>query len=117
MQLQFFNSPAKSLCFATDSELMEDAWSRAEAMHAPWLVVLDRDGNATGILPAESLRNAMQRGPHGLVAQLPFRGAAVLPHRSKLSEVLRALESPEIEAVLLVDGEVVHTVVTRQPVR
>ena len=117
MDLQFFNAPRKSLCFASSAEPSMAAWTRVKAMHAPWLVVLDRDGNATGILPAESLRNAMQRGPHGLVAQLPFRGAAVLPHRSKLSEVLHALESPEIEAVLLVDGEVVHTVVTRQPVR
>lgn len=115
MQLQFFNSPAKSLCFATDSEPMEDAWSRAEAMRAPWLVVLGRDGKATGVMPTESLRKLMELGPHGTVAELPFKGAAVLPRTSRLSEVLQALRSPEIDAVVLVEGGAVHTVVTRQP--
>ena len=117
MELQFFNTPKKSLCFAFVAEPSMAAWTRVKAMHAPWLVVLGKDGKATGIVPAESLRDAMRHGTHGIVAQLPFRGAAVLPHRSKLSEVLKALESPEIEAVLLVDGELVHTVVTRQPTR
>lgn len=115
MDLQFFNSPRKSLCFAFVAEPSMAAWSRVKAMHAPWLVVLGSDGQATGIMPAESLRQAMQQGPHGMVAQLPVRGAAVLPHRARLSEVLHALESPEIEAVLLAEGDLVHTVVIRQP--
>lgn len=117
MELQFFSAPKKSLCFASAGEPSMAAWSRVKAMHAPWLVVLGRDGKAAGVMPAESLREAMRHGPHGIVAQLPFRGAAVLPLRSKLSEVLQALESPEIEAVLLVEGPLVHTVVTRAPVR
>ena len=115
MNLQLFNAPKKSLCFASAAEPSMAVWTRVKAMHAPWLVVLDGDGHATGIMPAESLRQSVQRGPHGLVAQLPFRAAAVLPARSKLSEVLHALESPEIEAVLLMEGDQVHTVVTRQP--
>ena len=113
MQLQFFNSPTKSLCFATDSEPMEDAYSRAEAMQAPWLVVLGRDGKAAGVMPTEALRKLMELGPHGTVAELPFRAAAVLPRASRLSEVLEALRSREVDVVLLVDGESVHTVVTR----
>jgi hypothetical protein len=117
MQLQFFNSPSKSLCFASASEPSLAAWSRVKAMQAPWLVVIDGDGNAAGVMPAESLRNAMRQGPQGIVAQLPYRGAAVLPRNSKLSEVLSALKSPEIEAVLLVEGPMVHTVVTRQNTR
>lgn len=115
MQLQFFNSPSKSLCFASSSEPSLAVWSRVKAMQAPWLVVLDGDGKATGVLPAESLRNAMRHGPQGIVAQLPYRGAAVLPRSSKPSELLSALASPEIEAVLLMEGGRVHTVVTRQP--
>lgn len=113
MQLQFFNSPTKSLCFASSSEPSLTAWSRVKAMQAPWLVVIDDEGKATGVVRAESLRDAMRHGPQGIVAQLPYRGAAVLPRSSKLSEVLSALKSPEIEAVLLVDGARVHTVVTR----
>ncbi|MDP1823834.1 MAG: hypothetical protein Q8L48_11340 [Archangium sp.] len=113
MELQFFNAPQKSLCFVSAAERSMAAWTRVKAMHAPWLVVLGPDGQATGVMPAESLRDAMRAGPHGIVAQLPSRGAAVLPHRSKLSEVLRALESAEIEAVLLVEGDLVHTVVMR----
>jgi hypothetical protein len=115
MQLQFFNAPNKSLCFASAAEPSLAAWTRVKAMHAPWLVVLDKHGKATGVLPAESLRNAMRHGPQGVVAQLPYKGAAVLPRNSRLSELLKALESPEIEAVLLVEGDAVHTVVTRQP--
>ena len=114
MQLQFFNSPSKSLCFASSSEPSHAAWSRVKAMQAPWLVVLDDEGRAAGVVPAESLRNAMRHGPQGLVAQLPYRGAAVLPRDSKLSDVLSALKSPEIEAVLLMEGASVHTVVTRK---
>ena len=114
MQLQFFNSPSKSLCFATRSEPSLAVWSRVKAMQAPWLVVLDGDGKAAGVMPAESLRNAMRHGPQGIVAQLLFRGAAVLPRSAKLTDVLSALGSPEIEAVLLVEGDRVHTVVTRQ---
>ena len=115
MQLQFFNAPKKSLCFATDTELMADVWARVEAMEAPWLVVLGRDGRATGAMPTEVLRTLMELGPPGTVAELPFKGATVLPRASRLSEVLQALKSPEIDAVVLVDGELVHTVVTRQP--
>jgi hypothetical protein len=109
MELQFFSAPKKSLCFASTAEPSMTAWSRVKAMHAPWLVVLGRDGKAAGVMPAESLREAMRHGPHGIVAQLPLR--------SRLSEVLEALESPEIEAVLLVEGPLVHTVVTRAPAR
>jgi hypothetical protein len=55
----------------------------------------------------------MRSRGQGSVGTLPLRAAAVLPHTAKLSEVLRALESPEIEGVLLVKGDSVHTVVIR----
>ncbi len=115
MQLQFFNSPATSLCFATDHERLEDVWPRVEALDAPWLVVLARDGKAIGAMPTESLRKLMQIEPHGMLGEMPFKGAMVLPRTSRLSEVLRALKSPEIDAVVLVEGELVQAVVTRQP--
>lgn len=115
MELQFFNAPKKSLCFASAGEPSMAAWTRVKAMHAPWLVVLGPDGNATGVMPAESLRAAMRHGADGVVAQLPYRGAAVLPRHSTLSDLLRALQSPEVDAVLLVEGDLVHTVVMRQP--
>ena len=38
----------------------------------------------------------------------------VLPSRSKLTEILHALEAPGIEAVLLADGDLVRTVVIRE---
>ena len=117
MELQFYNAPNKSLVFATGAEPSLAVWTRVKAIHAPWLVVIDRQGKATGVLPAESLRNAMRRGAHGVVSQLPFKGVAVLPRSSRLSELLKALESPEIEAVLLMEGGQVHTVVTRHPGR
>jgi hypothetical protein len=117
MELQFFNAPNKSLVFASEAEPSLAVWTRVKAMHAPWLVVLDREGKATGVLPADSLRHAMRQGAHGIVAQLPFKGAAVLPRDSRLSEMLKAMESPEIEAVLLMEGGHVHTVVIRQPGR
>ncbi len=117
MELQFYNAPNKSLVFATGAEASLAVWTRVKALHAPWLVVIDREGKATGVLPAESLRNAMRYGAHGVVSQLPFKGAAVLPRNSRLSELLKALESPEIEAVLLMEGGQVHTVVTRHPGR
>lgn len=117
MELQFYNAPNKSLCFASEAEPWLEAWTRVKAMHAPWLVVLDSDGKATGVLPADSLRDAVRQGAHGIVAQLPFRGAAVLPRAARLTEMLRALESPEIEAVLLMEEGRVHTVVIRQPGR
>lgn len=117
MELQFFNTPKKSLCFASTADWSMAVWTRVKAMAAPFLVVLGADGRPTGVMPAESLREAMRLGPQGVVGQLPVRGAAVLPHTSRLSEVLRALEAPELEAVLLVDGEQVRTVVIRQPVR
>jgi hypothetical protein len=115
MELQFFNAPKKSLCFVSAGEPSMAAWTRVKAMHAPWLVVLGPDGKATGVMPAESLRAAMRHGPQGIVAQLPYRGAAVLPRHATLSQLLRALESPEVDAVLLVEGDLVHTVVMRQP--
>ncbi len=117
MELQFYNAPNKSLVFATGTEPSLAVWTRVKALHAPWLVVVDRDGKATGVLPAESLRSAMRHGAHGVVSQLPFKGAAVLPRTSRISDVLKALESVEIEAVLLMEGDQVHTVVTRQPAR
>ena len=90
MELQFYNTPNKSLVFATGAEPSLAVWTRVKAMHAPWLVVIDREGKATGVLPAESLRNAMRHGAHGVVSQLPFKGAAVLPRSSRLSELLKA---------------------------
>lgn len=115
MQLQFFNSPATSLCFAADHERLDEVWGRVEALHAPWLVVLGRDGRAIGAMPTDSLRKLMEVEPHGTLGEMPFKGAMVLPRTSRLSEVLRALKSPEIDAVVLVEGELVQAVVTRQP--
>ena len=115
MELQFFNTPKKSLCFASTGEPSMLAWHRVKAMQAPWLVVLGADGKPTGVMPMESMRDAMRAFGTGLVGSLPFRGVAVLPHDSKLSQVLAALASPEIEAVLIADGREVKTVVMRQP--
>jgi hypothetical protein len=75
-----------------------------EALHAPWLVVLGRDGRAIGAMPTDSLRKLMEVEPHGTLGEMPFKGAMVLPRTSRLSEVLRALKSPEIDAVVLVEG-------------
>ena len=114
MELQFFNAPEKSLCFASTAEPSMQVWNRVKAMHAPWLVVLGADGKATGMLPVDSMREAMRSRGQGAVGTLPFRAAAVLPHTAKLSDVLRALEAAEVEGVLLMRGDAVHTVVIRQ---
>jgi hypothetical protein len=115
MELQFFNAPKKSLCFASVAEPSMQAWHRLKAMQAPWLVVTGIDGKTAGVMPVDSMREAMRQRGQGMVGSLPFRAAAVLPHRAKLSEVLEALADTAIEAVLLVDGAQVHTVVIRQP--
>lgn len=113
MELQLFNAPDHDLCFASTREPSRHAWQRMKAMHAAWLVVVDANGTPTGVMPAESLRHALELG-QSLIGSLPCRGATVLPSRAKLTEILHALSAPEIAAVLLADGETVKTVVLRQ---
>lgn len=113
MELKLFNAPEHDLCFAPQGETSQHAWQRMKAMHAPWLIVVDAKGTPTGVMPVESLRHALARG-QCVVGALPCRGAAVLPSRSKLTEILHALEAPGIEAVLLADGDLVRTVVIRE---
>lgn len=112
MNLTFITAPEKLLCVAEESDSSLSAWSRFQAHHAQ-LMVVKRKGALIGAMSAKAFRAVMHGAVAASVGQLPVKSVAVLPHLARLSEILRQFAIEAVEAVILVDGERMVSVVMR----